>query len=63
MELDYWSNFPYTNNPVFMRGGCYHEAANSGITCFNRETSNTNAHITFRPVLATLWYNKFCLTY
>jgi len=41
------SNFPYSSNPVFIRGGNYANS-NSGLAYFNNTTGNANSNIGFR---------------
>ena len=59
MGLDYYSNFPWANNPVFLRGGGYRNETNAGLFYFSNAAGETINDRGFRPVLATLWYNKF----
>ena len=59
MELYYLSNFPYAGNTAFERGGRWDETTNSGLFSCNNAESNPMFSRSFRPVLATLWYNKF----
>ena len=62
MELNYYSHFPWASNPDFSRGGNYNDTTTSGLFNFGAPNGNTNSNHSFRPVLATLWYNKFsCL--
>ena len=64
LELNYYSNFSYANNPVFIRGGrCISDIASTGFYYFNQAAGSNDTYGSFRPVLATLWYNKFFLTY
>ena len=59
VEIDYWSNFPYAGNPVFARGDYYLANTNAGLFAFTNPSGATYDYRSFRPVLATLWYNKF----
>ena len=58
MEIGYWSKFPYSGNPVFDRGGNYANTTNAGLFFFGNPSGEAKTN-SFRPVLATLWYNKF----
>ena len=61
MGLDYYSIFPYAEYPALCRGGNYENNVIAGISAFNRASGDIWPNDSFRPVLATLWYNKLFL--
>ena len=54
--LNYYSNFPNTNNPFFIRGGNYNNDTNAGVFYFNNNTGNNNSNNSFRVVVPVLRY-------
>ena len=56
MGLNYYSNFPNTNNPFFIRGGNYNNDTNAGVFYFNRNNGNNNSNNSFRVVVPVLRY-------
>ena len=56
MGLNYYSNFPNTNNPFFIRGGNYNNDTNAGVFYFNNNTGNNNSNNSFRVVVPVLRY-------
>ena len=48
------SNFPYSSNPFFKRGGNYSNGSNAGTFAFNNNNGNTNNNYGFRSVLVAL---------
>ena len=52
------SNFPYSNNPFFIRGGNYNNTTNAGLFYFNNNNGNSNSNNGFRPVLVALRYKE-----
>ena len=56
MGLNYYSNFPNTNNPFFERGGGYNNDTNAGVFLFNNINGNNNNTISFRVVVPVLRY-------
>ena len=61
LELNYFSEFPYASGPVFERGENYNNTTNAGLFAFSNPDGGVKSYRGFRPVLATLWYNKFFL--
>ena len=49
-----YSNFPYTSNPFFGRGGVYNNGTVAGVFCFNSFNGGSNSDDSFRPVLVAL---------
>ena len=50
-----YSNFPYTSNPFFLRGGYYDGGTSAGVFSFNGDNGNGSySDSSFRPVLAAL---------
>ena len=50
-----YSNFPYTRNPFFLRGGYYDGGTSAGVFSFNGDNGNGSySDSSFRPVLAAL---------
>ena len=49
-----YSNFPYSTNPFFIRGGYYNYTSNAGLFCFNSHDGYANSNNGFRPVLVAL---------
>ena len=49
-----YSNFPYTSNPFFLRGGYYDGGTSAGVFSFNGDNGNGSCYDSFRPVLAAL---------
>lgn len=47
----YYSNFPYTGNPFFLRGGNYNNGSNAGPFYFNNNNGGGNNNNSFRVVL------------
>ena len=59
MGLNYFSVFPYISGPVFNRSGGYNDTTTAGLFYFGNPAGEAHSNRSFRPVLATLWYNKF----
>ena len=49
-----YSNFPYTNSPFFVRGGCYYYGTNTGVFFFYNNNGNTLNSLSFRVVVPVL---------
>ena len=49
-----YSNFPYTSNPFFLRGGYYNNGTNAGVFYFYYNYGYSFSNLSFRPVLVTL---------
>ena len=49
-----YSNFPYSTNPFFIRGGYYNYTSNAGLFCFNSHDGYANSNNGFRPVLVAI---------
>ena len=56
--LNYYSNFPCTDNPFFNRGGNYDNTSDAGVFYFNRSNGNANVNNGFRVVVPVLRYFK-----
>ena len=50
----YYSNFPYTSAPFFVRGGYYNDGTFAGVFCFNGSNGFSSSSLSFRPVLVAL---------
>ena len=49
-----YSNFPYTSNPFFLRGGYYDNGTIAGVFYFYGSGGGSNSNYSFRPVLVAL---------
>ena len=58
MGLNYYSNFPYSTNQFFIRGGNYNNTSNAGLFYFNNNNGNANSNNGFRPVLVALRHKE-----
>ena len=56
MGLNYYSNFPNSNNPFFIRGGNYNNGSNAGLFNFNNNNGNAWDNNSFRVVVPVLRY-------
>ena len=54
--LNYYSNFPDSNNPFFERGGNYNNGSDAGLFYFNNNNGNANSNNSFRVVVPVLRY-------
>lgn len=54
LGLDYYSNFPNSNNPFFIRGGNYSNTTNAGVFYFNNSNGTANTNNSFRVVVPVL---------
>ena len=49
-----YSNFPYTSDPFFIRGGGYDSGTYAGVFYFYSSSGNSYSNYSFRPVLVAL---------
>ena len=49
-----YSNFPYTGNPFFKRGGNFNNGASAGVFFFDSTYGDSFSIVSFRPVLVAL---------
>ena len=48
-----YSNFPYSGNPFFFRGGFFSRGSNAGAFYFNYSAGSAGSYYSFRPVLVS----------